>query len=83
MAVVSVNVPDAIVPQVLASLRRRYPDMVALTDAAAGREGVARILRETLQAAEADRVERGLRAQLEQARADQLAVISVHLAQIK
>lgn len=82
MAVVSVTVPDSIVPNVVAALQRRYPDLAGLPAADVGRAGVARILRETLQNAEMEKVERDLQAQLQQARADRLASISTALTQI-
>lgn len=81
MATVSITVPDAWVPQIVTALKRRYPDLTG-TDAAVGREGVARMVRETLRASEGDRITRDLQASLESQRASQLATVDAVLSQI-
>ena len=48
MATLTVDVPDALVPRLVAALRHRYPDLTTETPAQTGRIGVRRLLREVL-----------------------------------
>lgn len=51
MATLSVDVPDAIVPRLVAALQGQYPDLTG-TAGQIGRQGVRRLLREVLMAHE-------------------------------
>lgn len=46
MATISITVPDAVVPDVLAAFRFRWPQLIPLTDGQAGRQGVILAVRE-------------------------------------
>lgn len=61
MAVLSVTVPDALVPRVIAALRAQYPDLtdpsgVALADGLAAKAVLKQFIRQTVQHYEGNQV---------------------------
>lgn len=53
MAQLTVTVPDALVPRVVAALAARYPELAGGTNTAIGRGGVRLLLKEVLAQTEA------------------------------
>lgn len=51
MATITITVPDAVVPDVLAAFRFRWPQLVDLTDAQAGKQGVILAVRAAYESA--------------------------------
>lgn len=82
MATVTITAPDAWVPRIVAAIKARYPDLTG-TDAEVAREGVARMLRDSLRTAEYSRVEAELKAQFDAERATRLTEVDSVLALIK
>lgn len=78
---VPISVPVAAIPRISAMIRNRYPDLEG-DDLEVGRRGVARMIRELLRTAEANRIEQSIQDSLNAERATQLAAADALLSQI-
>lgn len=79
---VPITVPEAAIPRIAALIRARYPDLDGDDDLDVGRRGVARMIRELLRTAEANRIEQGLQDKVAADRIAQLSAVDALLSQI-